>query len=115
MGEYCEELDMLNNEEDPFKLNPMTKNDAEENNDLAKNHADENHDLAKNIAEEKNNVAKNHSEENNNLNKNNAEENIDLNEWPGWGLPPVANPWAESGKPGGPTGTSPAPPLCLQT
>ncbi len=109
MGEYCDELDELNHEEDSFKLNTMNQNQAEENNDLAKTHAEENNDLAKNNAEEKNDGAKTHAEENNYLNKNNAEENLDMNEWPGWGLPPAANPWAESGKPGDPTRTSPAP------
>ncbi len=92
MEEYCDELDKLNNEEDPFKLNTMTKNNAEDNNDMNKDNAEENNDVA----------------------KNHAEENIDLNEWPGWGLPPAANPWAERGKPGGPPGPVQRPPHCHQ-
>ncbi len=135
MGEYCDELDKLNNVEDPFKLNTVNQNHEEENNDLAKAHAEENDDLAKNNAEEKNDVAKNHAEENiylnkdtaeeyddmtkdaaeenNDLDQDNVEENIDLDKWPSWGLPPAANPWASCGKPGAPPEPVQPPPLCL--
>jgi hypothetical protein len=108
MGEYCEGLNALN-------LNHAEENDdlaetnAEENDDGAKTPTEENIDLNKATAEEFNEATKEAAEENNALGQDAAEENTDLNEGPSWGLPPAANPWAASGKSGGPTGTSPAP------
>jgi hypothetical protein len=108
MGEYCEGLNALN-------LNHAEENDdlaetnAEENDDGAKTPTEENIDLNKATAEEFNEATREAAEENNALGQDAAEENTDLNEGPSWGLPPAANPWAASGKSGGPTGTSPAP------
>ena len=108
MGEYCNELDELN-QNHAEENNDLAKTNAEENNDGAQTPAEENNYLNKNSAEEYNDTTRDAAEENDVLGQDNAVENIDLNEWPGWGLPPAANPWAACGKPGGPTGTSPAP------
>ncbi len=93
----------------------MKKNESDENSDeldkMNKENSDKLDKMNKKIPDELDKTNEKIPDDLDKMNEENAMESDDLDERQSWGLPPAANPWVDSGNPGGPTGTSPAPSL----